>query len=242
MRKIYTIRTTALEAFREFLHCGDDEDKPWINEANLLLTLQGVETYNVKAAFGTFGHGIIEEPTRYQTGYGYTDKEFSLTHEQVKPLMAYRAAHPLMIREICVSKLYVLKDFDLIVTGHIDGLEGNNVHDNKFKFSSFNVADFMDSFQWRGYLDMIGLDTFIYDFFSVKSFESIGDCAKARIGDCESMTMKRYVGMDEDIQTLMNEFSDYVQFKGLEKYLAIDSKKAQKIVSGNPALRKLIAL
>jgi hypothetical protein len=242
MKPVYTARVTMIEAFREFLYSGDDEDKPWINETNLIATISGVESYNVKAAFGTSGHSIIEDAPAYKTNTGYKVKDFVFSDTQVAPLLKFRSEHPLMSRELPLAKLYVTPWFDLIVTGTCDHLEGIMMRDTKFKFSQFDLTDFMDSAQYRFYLDMAGMKYFYYDFFKVSGFDSMADMAKARIGECESLPLQAYSGMEDDLQSLLADFSDWIQFKGLEQYLAITPVKAQKIISGNPSLRKLITI
>lgn len=238
----YTIRVTAIESFRQFLYCGDNEDTPWINEPNVINTVMGIESTNVKADYGTAGHSIIEDPMEYKTNTGFKVNDFIFTDTQVSPLMDFRAAHPLMTREIPLSKFYTTPFFDIIVTGTCDHLEGNVVRDTKFKFGNFDVADFMDSVQWKLYLDMLGVKQFVYDFFKVTGFDSMADMAKSRIGKCESMPLQSYSGMQDDIQTVLYDFAEWVVFKGLQQYLVIDKKKANRILAGNSSLRKYIVL
>lgn len=242
MKPVYTARVTMIESFREFLYSGDDEDKPWINEANLIATLQGVESYNVKAAFGTSGHSIIEDAPAYKTNTGYKVKDFVFSDTQVAPLLKFRSEHPLMSRELPLAKLYVTPWFDLIITGTCDHLEGIMMRDTKFKFSTIDMADYMDSCQYKFYLDMADMKYFNYDFFKVTNFETMADMPKAKISECESLPLQAYAGMQDDLQGLLYEFGEYITFKGLEEHLAITQKKAQKIISGNPALRKLITI
>lgn len=242
MRPVLTARVTCIEAFRQFLYCGDNEDTPWINEPNVINTVMGIESKNIKADYGTAGHLIIENPVAYKTNAGYKVKDFVFTDTQVSPLMDFRSAHPYMSREIPLAKLYTTPFFDIIVTGTCDCLEGNVVRDTKFKFGSLDVADFMESFQWKCYLDMLGLKQFYYDFFRVSGFETMADMAKSRIGACEIMPIQAYSGMQDDIQSVLYDFAEWVTFKGLHEYLVIDKKKAYKIIQGNSKLKNLITL
>lgn len=266
MKPVYTIRVTAIEAFRQFLYCGDNEDTPWINEPNVINTVMGIESTNIKADYGTAGHSIIEDPKKYRVNiqvdtnefntiasakdiipdlepiYVYKVNDFVFTNTQVSPLMDFRAAHPLMTREIPLAKFYTTPFFDIIVTGTCDHLEGNVVRDTKFKFGNFDVADFMDSVQWKLYLDMLGVKQFVYDFFKVTGFDSMADMAKSRIGKCESMPLQSYSGMQDDIQTVLYDFAEWITFKGLQEHLVIDKKKANRILAGNQSLRKYIVL
>lgn len=251
-RPVLSARVTAIESFRQYIEADDYDDKPWINEANVINTVKGLEFSNVKADYGTLGHAIIEgKADRYDEmvfkldqwqpvrGYGEF-KGLHITDHQAMPLLKHAGEHPLWCREVPLAKLYHTPNFDLILTGTTDCIEGTQLRDTKFKFSSFEVSDFMLSFQWRAYLDMVGLNTFIYDFFKVSGFDGIEDCDKAVISEVESMTMFRYPEMQQDIQSTINEFSSFVTFKGLTQYLAIDAGKARKIVAGNSGLKEYI--
>lgn len=238
MKPVYTIRVTAVEAFRQFLYGQTEDNEAWVNEPNVINTVKGIESTNVKADYGTAGHSIIENPFIYKTDAGYKVDKFIFTDTQVSPLMQFRAEHPLMTREIPLAKLYSTPSFDLIVTGTCDHLEGNWVRDTKFKFSSFDVADFMDSIQWRLYLDMLGLNHFVYDFFKVTGFDSLADCQKSKIGKCESMPVNSYPDMQKDIGSILTDFAEWITFKGLEEYLVINKQKARKIIAGDYRLKQ----
>lgn len=241
-RPIYTVRVTQIEAFRLWLYGQDENNESWNTEQKVIDTLKGEYTANVKADFGTSGHTIIEYPDKNKTDTGYRIGDFIFTDTQVNPLLKYVADHPYMCREVPVSKLYRCQNFDLIVTGTIDALEGAYIRDNKFKFSSFEMQDYLDSVQHGFYMDMIGGRHFFYDFFMVKGFDSISDCSKAVIEDVESLYIPRHHGMDNELQDILTEFSDWVIFKGLLGYLDITANKYAKILKGNPEMKKVIQL
>lgn len=243
-----SFRVTCLEQFRQTMYC-DIEDKPWLTEENLIDTIKGIERPNVKADFGTFGHEIIENPEKHirngwnTQGFPHTtfaNLDFKLSLEQVQPLLNFRAEHPLMTREIPLSKLYHVNGYDIILTGTTDHLEGEVMRDTKFKFSSFDVQDFIDSIQYKAYLHMLGMKYFVYDFFNVRGFETIADCYKARISEVESMPLVWNDSFENDLYTLMGEFMEYVLHKGLIEYLKIDQKKANKIAAGGINLKTLM--
>jgi hypothetical protein len=261
-KPVLTCRTTTIESFREWINSGDDDDKPWVTEDGVISNIKGIETQNIKASFGSCGHCMIENPDKYRVDidpqpfttiasakdlmpydgpeYYYQVKDFSFSIDQAKPMIKFRQEHPLMIREVALSKLYSTPSFDLIVTGTCDHLEGNIMRDTKFKFSSFDVQDFVDSFQWRNYLNSAEMDIFWYDFFRVKNFSVMSDMAKARISECESMMVKRYSGMEADINAIIVEFMEFVIFKGLTEHLVITDAKRKRIAAGDSKLLKLI--
>lgn len=243
-KPILTVRTTTIESFREWINADeqDTEDKFWICEDNVIGNIKSIERSNVKADFGTAGHSIIENPCRYKTDTGYTVDVFDFSDKQAEPMLKFRTEHPLMTRELALSKLYSTPNFDLIITGTCDHLEGIQLRDTKFKFSNFDMSDFMYSAQWKIYLDMIGLDIFHYDFFRVDGFKTMEDMPNAKIHNCESMMLKRYNGMEQDIMTIINEFLDFVIFKDLTQYLTVTPAKYKRIVKGDYRLAKLITI
>lgn len=251
-KPLLTIRVTTIEAFRAWINADEFDDKPWVNEANVMQTIQGVESYSIKANYGTLGHSIIEgnalifeekvfRSDQWQCvgGYGEYDGLY-ITDHQAAPLHKFRSEHPLMIRETTLSKLYHTRHFDLIVTGTCDHLEGNDMRDTKFKFSSFDAADFIESIQWKLYLDMAGMCNFWFDFFNVTGFNGIEDCYKAHIGPCDSMPVTAYPGMEDDIQTVLEDFADWIMFKDLAPWMAITPNKRKRILAGDSELKKLL--
>jgi len=243
-KQILTVRTTTIESFREWINADeqDTEDKFWVCEENVIGNIKSIERSNIKADFGTAGHSIIEEAPRYKTDTGYVVNSFNFSDTQVQPMLKFRKNHPLMTRELALSKLYSTPSFDLIITGTCDHLEGAHTRDTKFKFSNFDMSDFMDSIQWKIYLDMIGLDIFHYDFFKVDGFQTMEDMPKAKIQEVESLMLRRYNGMEQDIMTTINEFIDFVEFKDLTQYLTVTPAKYKRIVKGDPRLAKLITI
>lgn len=241
MKPILTCRVTQIEAFRFWMENGNEDNESYINEANVIASIKGIGSSNIKASYGSAGHTIIEHPLRNCDGSGgYKVGIFTFNKEQAAPLLKFVIEHPLMVREIALSKVYSTPHFDLIITGSCDHLEGITIRDTKFKFSSFEMGDFMGSIQWKLYLDMLDLDIFYYDFFRVFGFDSIEDCGKARIGECESLMMKRHEGMNLDIQSTLNEFADFVLFKDLTGVLEITPAKYQRIIAGNYKLKSVL--
>lgn len=246
-RPCYTARVTMIETFRSFIYNQTEKNESYNTEANLIDTIKGIYVAGEKADFGTCGHSIIENPKGnrkwledlQQWGYDFNNG-YRFTTTQVMPVLNYYQEHPYMIREVPLAKLYRLNQFNLLLTGTADALEGNWLRDNKFKFSSFDVTDYTDSMQHRLYMDMSGMKMFAYDFFRVSKFSKKADCLKAVIGEVETMPVYAYDGMEEYILTILNEFADFVLFRGLENYLKIDNEKARKIIAGDPKLIDLI--
>jgi hypothetical protein len=242
MERVLTIRTTAVEAFRLWYYGQTESNAMWNTEEKVIATIKGVYEANIKADYGTAGHAIIEDAKKCKQVKGYRHGAFWFTDKQAEPILRYAAEHPYMMREISLSKAHTVGGITLIITGTTDAIEGCQLRDTKFKFSAIDVAEYMDSIQWRLYLDMLGLKYFWYDIFPVKYFDELSDVPKSVIGEVESFLCTPYPEMVNDIQGILTEFMQWISFKNLEQYLAIDNAKARKILAGNPSLRNLITV
>lgn len=240
MNKVLTIRTTAVEAFRLWFYGQTEANAMWNTEEKVVATIKGVYEANIKADYGTAGHAIIEDSEKCKQVKGYRHGVFWFTDKQAEPVLKYASEHPYMMREIPLAKAYTVGAVTLVITGTTDAIEGCHLRDTKFKFSAIDVTEYMDSIQWRLYLDMLGLKHFWYDIFPVKYFDELADVPKSVIGEVESFLCTPYPEMVNDIQGILADFMEWITFKSLEQYLAIDKKKAVKILQGDSKLKNLI--
>lgn len=169
------ISVTTLEKFRRYM-C---EASPFDTEESLLESLRGEFTGNDKTKTGGAFHQIIEgDYTRREDNLIYVksekDKtEFLFHPDQAEPALQYRKDHPFMVHEMKVSKVYQTSRTEIQVTGRVDGAEGLAIRDAKTKFRPFTVSDYLNSFQWRYYLDMLDSEVFYYDIFEVVGFPGL---------------------------------------------------------------------
>lgn len=220
-RPIYTASVSKIDAFRKYL--ASSEDETWLNEENLIATLKGIRTTNDKARYGTAFHAIIEHPDQKEwhlddekgnAWYGYNVDGILFNAEQASHAVNYAKAHPLMQKEIPVYKIYKTKYFDIMVTMRIDGLEGITVRDAKTKYSTPDMREYMESSQWKFYLDALDLDTFYYDVFQVSRYETVADAHKAVIKPLEPLVQVRYPEMIRDLTMLLDSFAEYIVNRG----------------------------
>ena len=60
---------------------------------------------------------------------------------------------------------------DLVITGCADMIDGFEIRDIKTKYSQPNDKDYVDSAQWRFYLEMFGAETFHFDLFQFIGYD-----------------------------------------------------------------------
>ncbi|MGN6435981.1 MAG: hypothetical protein ACTHMM_05580 [Agriterribacter sp.] len=216
------IAVTTLEKFRRCLQAVSTFD----TESALIESIKGLFIGNSKTRFGGAYHKIIEEGdknlTKHNGQLGFLIEDHFFSWEQAKPAVDYRNDHSLMVHEMDLRKTYSTQYGDIQLTGRIDGIEGRIVRDAKTKFQSVSVSEYMDSLQWRVYLDILELDTFYYDVFEVRRFkETVGSplVYDVDVIPYGAIKCERYENMEEQIVTTLNQFMQYIDEKNLSQYL-----------------------
>ena len=148
------ISVTTLEKFRRYMA----ETSSFDTEESLIESLKGLFKGNDKTKFGSACHKIVEGEYIGHEGEVAVviDNEVFVFHkEQYTPYLDYRIAHPLMIHEMPVQKVYETAFGPIQVTGRIDGIEGCVVRDLKNRFRALSDSDYTESCQWKFYLEML---------------------------------------------------------------------------------------
>lgn len=109
-------------------------------------------------------------------------------------------------REVKAEKLYRIDGETLELVGVVDAMEGRTVTDHKTT-SQFNAERFMDSMQWRFYLDMMDADCFEWNVFEIK--DDGADTVKVR--SFHPLKQWRYPGMAQDINRVLHDFVLFVR-------------------------------
>ena len=230
----YRVSVTTLEKFRRVLAAG--EDNTWDTEAALYQQLTGTFIGTDKTDLGSAFHTLCEFgwPERhliYQSGRFHVAGKFAFTAQQAEVAYQYKQEHPHMLAELPVSKTYEAPSVNFLVRGRVDGLEGTIVRDPKTRYSAIDVQGYLDSYQWRIYLDMLGLSQFYYDIFQVKSYPTAGLPTYNPETGCRHLPEKlafekpvsiscfAYPTMRRDVEELLIKFSDWVEARGYWRLL-----------------------
>jgi len=220
---MYRISVTTIEKFRRYL----TEASPYDTEESLLQSITGVFTGNDKTRTGSCCHKIIEQEA-YVTDGGLIARadgvQIFFTDEQAAPFVEFKRQHPLMIHEVPASKVYLTGIGPVLVSARIDGVEGQQIQDTKTKFRDFNLREYADSYQWRYYLDMLGIDLFHYDIFEVRGFEALSGPQPYQLPGVEfldpvRLECARYQYMADDCRLMLQEFLTYIELRNLWKHL-----------------------
>lgn len=236
------VRVTTIEAFRRYMEQSEYANYE-ITEQSVIDSITGVFEGNVYTHIGSAFHKIVEEGTpkceKVDAGertflyYGKEQKEpipcgrafdiegnkVILDVPQCKVALAYRNEHPDAFHEI---RLY--KDFgDAVVTGCADMIDGIEIRDIKTKYSTPSDADYISSCQWKFYLQLFNADIFHFDLFVFDGYDKDKHGYDVRGLPLRRhnppITCYRYGGMEKDNERLLHQFLEWVEFRGLTKYL-----------------------
>lgn len=236
------IRVTTIEAFRNYYE--QSEHAPYeIDEQKAINIITSDFKGNEYTRIGTAFHRIVEEGTPICEKVPAGEREFIYYNKpttepvpcgrvfdvdstkvimdiaQIKVALEYRNQYLGAYHEVRKRKDYG----NAIVTGCADMLHGIEIRDIKTKFSFPSDDDYINSCQWKYYLDIFGLDTFHYDLFIFDGYKA--DKHKQDVRGLEltrytpAITCHRYEGMEHDNQVLLEEFLEWIKFRKLENYL-----------------------
>lgn len=115
------------------------------------------------------------------------------------------------VREIKTEKEYIVDGIRVVLVGKCDGVTANQIDDHKITFKP-NPETYLDSFQWRAYLDMFGANKFRYLIYSARK-KGHKSTPLIEIYDISELTMYRYQNMQNDlicgISDLLNFIKEY---------------------------------
>ena len=205
------IRATQLEAFRKYIEQSDYASYE-ITEQSVIDSISGAFEGNTYTRIGKAFHKIVEEGTPQCEKVEAGERTFLYYGKEQKE-------HPDAFHEI---RLY--KDFgDAVVTGCADMIDGVEIRDIKTKYSTPSDADYINSCQWRFYLQLFNADVFHFDLFVFEGYDKekhgydVRGIPLKRYGP--AITCYRYDGMEQDNYNLLRSFLEWAEYRDLTKYL-----------------------
>lgn len=118
------------------------------------------------------------------------------------------------IRELKAEKVYRIDAEDVELVGVVDGLFGSMIEDHKLS-ARFNIETYIDSIQWRCYLDMFQADSFRYNIFEAAERDGI-----YVVRAYHPMTFYRYPGLHDDVTRALREFVGFARSHLPERWSA----------------------
>jgi hypothetical protein len=107
------------------------------------------------------------------------------------------------IREVRTGKQYG----DLTVSGQVDAIDGRIIYDHKTT-KQFDADRYMESYQWRYYLDLFDADAFRYNVFVLKETD---DPKVYVVSDFHRLEQRRYPDLHADCERLAGQFAEFAR-------------------------------
>ena len=220
------VRVTMIEAFRRFIH-NSEYDRYQITEQSVIDSITGQFRGNEYTRIGTAFHKIVEEgdyslpynPDTHGYDIDVDGNIVKFTMEQARVALDYRDEHWGAFHEVRRYKDYGRA----IVTGCADMIDGIELRDIKTKYSTPSDKDYIDSCQWRYYLDIFNACVFHFDLFIFEGYKIDKHGYDVRGLELKRhtppITCYRYPGMEADNLALINEFMDFCESRNLTQYL-----------------------
>lgn len=218
------IRVTTLEAFRRYLH-NSEHDYYEVTEQSVIGSVTGEFKGNVYTHIGTAFHSIIETGNPKHKIIDGGDEfdvdgvKVRLARKHCMLALAYRNEYPNAYHEFRGYKDYGRA----VVTGCADIIDGVEMRDIKTKYSNPRDSEYINSCQWRYYLDIFGADVFHFDLFVFNGYKEEKHGYDVRglelTRHAPPITCYRYPEMENDNLALLNQFMDWAEARGLTQYL-----------------------
>jgi hypothetical protein len=196
------ISTTTLESYRLF------KEQDWMTESDLIATIEGKFVPTPKVLLGQAYGRILEDPDRYLVGAGYRCGGYSFGIEDVRPALMLIDRRGVF--EAKATKRY--GDCDVVaVADHLFG-----AHLSEFKTTEyFSVEKYLDSCQWKFYVDIFEPLQVTYHVFSLDDHGN----GVAELKGIDSFNVFPYPTLHDDCAALVQELAHFVTVKGLDGLL-----------------------
>ena len=111
------------------------------------------------------------------------------------------------IREIKATEKWMVDGAPITLVGVADCVSGWRIDDHKTTSSSFDAEKYLNSFQWRIYLELFGIDVFRWNVFEMR--QDRNNWKHYHIRDVHRLQAYRYPGMRQDIEDELKMFVDF---------------------------------
>lgn len=202
--KVKTTRVSHLEDFRIY-QTTPDLDLGWLENR-----LFGAREQTEEMRAGEVLHAILQGLDPLRDPDGRLGSELaSLTHEGYRFDFNCPVEIELpKLREVSFSKLYG----DRWVTGRADGVLGNRLIEYKTTHA-LDAQRYMESYQWRYYLDLSDCDEILYQILVIRPFGH-PDLHSYSVKESHSMRQFRYPELHMDCERLVEEFEECMESAG----------------------------
>ena len=193
------VSVTDVDAYRYW------QQNEWMTEDALVDRLYRRTTPPASAVAGIKLHNLLEnaKSTDFSGTVHETDDGWSFDFSKIN-LVITDGPH-----EVPVTRIYKYDDFDIELSGRADAIDYDTVIDYKTTSKPLDIdKNYRDSFQWRAYLDMLGLEKFTYVVLEINVRESTDISYKFR--SVHDVDFYSYAKLTDDVRSMVFEFMSYI--------------------------------
>lgn len=188
------VSVTDIDALRFYMNPPVPEMEIDLDE--LLRRLRREEPPTPEMLAGTAFHNAMERAVEGEVpGLRWGDYTFSFETDASLDLPD--------IREMKASKTFNVDGDIVTLVGKVDCIHGRRIEDHKLT-KSFDAEKYLDSFQWKGYLDIFDADNFRWNVFEGRP--TIEGGTDYLIRNVHKLEMHRYPGITEDVERVVRNF------------------------------------
>jgi hypothetical protein len=121
------------------------------------------------------------------------------------------------VREIKSTRDYEIDGVTVTLVGKVDAILGKRVDDHKLT-SRFDAERFLNSMQWRAYLEVFDANEFRWNVFEGRPESA--DPKRYVINGFHPLRMHRYPGMGEDLERAIARFVEFARVHLPERFTA----------------------
>lgn len=188
-------RVSRVEAFRQW-EANDESD--WNDSKRMLATLRDEDEETDRMRAGKAFHLALElgQSGDMICADGYTF-----------PIRADISIDLPEVRELRAEKVYIVDDQPILITGQVDGIDGLRIDDHKTT-GRFDAERYLQSYQWRLYLDIFAASKFRWNVFEIGE---TNDPMVWEVFGAHRLEQYRYPALGDDCQALVTRFARFVR-------------------------------
>lgn len=215
------IRVTQIEKFNRYMREASAYDTEQSVIDGISGTFKGNEYTYVGTAFHKLVEGDYTNIEKIEGGRSITiDEGYAVLMDvdQCRVARDYADSMPLAFHELREYKVFNVNGEEICITGCADIINGLRINDIKTKYSYINEQDYLDSLQWRMYLQLFDADIFTFDLFLFDGYKKDKNGLDVRglpIIRHDPIECMRYKEMEADNARLIGEFLQWARFRGV---------------------------
>lgn len=214
------ISTTIIDKFLLYLK----ED--WLTEAMLIDTIKGISPPTRYTELGTVFHNLLEQGYKAPLnldGSAFISNDIEFSYDIMTKCFNYiNYNFPF---EQKIAKGYPTRYGFVDIVGKVDQLQGLHINEFKTCWHGFDYLKYLNSCQWRFYLDLFGAEQVNYLVFELYDGKK-----SITLRNIHQFSFTPYKSLDIDLRMYLEEFILFIKTKKLEQYFQKEMKEEYNVI------------